>query len=406
MIMNRRGNIYDDDFKNIASKKHPIVSNQTFKPSKKSITKTSVFDYMSADTRTPSNLLVSNAKQDKNSEFNSVQNIAIQQLFWDMQHPANCDRSRFLILSVYHKSGIGSTLHMRAIQFMLGMDTNRIVIDDPGIVWDHTSSKKEYCFSTGFDCYFLPLTNCTISVDFKKETHRAKSFQEVYKHQKNVFVDDMKVFFDYHKKKKTQIIPKKFGSHFMKSGHWWMSQTIRYLVRPNNMSVEYIIKPSFQKVFRNNIPSGLASVFVRWGDKGREMKQLEDIETHFLPLLNHSHIRHVYVGSDSQRAIDEAISKYGQRFQLYFLNITRPYQGAGHHFAEYRNKLYTHKIVEQMKFNLMQLYLSVQADIMCGELASNWCRLEHELHDALGKSHFQYYQIGECSDKESDCIGK
>jgi hypothetical protein len=69
-------------------------------------------------------------------------------------------------------------------------------MDDPGIVWDHTSTQKEYCASTGFDCYFLPLSNCSIPMDFRKEAHRVNSIDHVYGTERRVFVDDMEIFFD------------------------------------------------------------------------------------------------------------------------------------------------------------------------------------------------------------------
>ena len=47
-----------------------------------------------------------------------------------------------------------------------------------------------------------------------------------------------------------------------------------------------------------------------------------------------------------------------------------------------------------MQHNLKDLYLSIQADIMVGQLQSNVCRMQHELHDASGKPHYKYHPIG------------
>lgn len=358
-----------------------------------------MFESMSADDRTPTSLLALDPGTRRYSEFDAAGNTVVQQRFWDLQHPLDCDRARFLILSEYHHSGIGSTLHIRALQFMLGLDTNRVIIDDPGIMWDHTSKHKEYCASTGFDCYFLPLSNCTVPSGFKKHAHKATVIEHVRGRERLVFVDNMNIFFK-HYGNGVDLKPTNFGSEIQKSGHWWMSQVIRYIVRPNRISVDNIIKPAFRSVFPYGVPKGLASVFIRWGDKAltKEMAHLEGVDAHFRPLLEDPSITDVYVGSDSQRAIEESIDKFGHRFKLYFLNISRAYHGAGHAFSEYRRKFGTREIVEQMKINLMQLYLSVQGDVMSGELASNWCRLEHELHDALGKSHFQYYPVGPCTE--------
>ena len=82
-----------------------------------------VFDRMSIDDRTPPSLLTLDPGTRKHSEFDLASNNAVQQSFWDLQPPADCHNARFLILSEYHHSGIGSTLHIRALQFMLGMYT-------------------------------------------------------------------------------------------------------------------------------------------------------------------------------------------------------------------------------------------------------------------------------------------
>ena len=167
---------------------------------------------------------------------------------------------------------------------------------------------------------------------------------------------------------------------------------IRYIVRPNRLTVHIIIMPAFYSVFFDGIPDHLASVFIRWGDKSKK-QSLEGVESHFRPILSQQ-ICHVFVGSDSQKAIDEAVSRYGHRVHIYALNVSRARDGMV--WDRFVNNVGTAGIVEQMKRNLMQLYLAVQGDIMAGELGSNWCRLEHELHDALGKSSFPYYPIGEC----------
>ena len=168
---------------------------------------------------------------------------------------------------------------------------------------------------------------------------------------------------------------------------------IRYIVRPNALSVNNIIKPAFLSVFPDGVPEGLATVFIRWGDKITEQK-LESVDAHLQPLIN-LNISNVYIGSDSPSAIDEAISGYGHRFQFFYLQYPRERDGFVFFNSAYRI-FGTSAIVDKTKRDLMELYLSVQGDVMTGHLGSNWCRLAHELHDAVGKSSFPYYPIGEC----------
>jgi len=163
------------------------------------------------------------------------------------------------------------------------------------------------------------------------------------------------------------------------------------MVRPNSLTVKEIIQPAFSSVFPLGVPHGLASVFIRWGDKGNEVVRLEDIASHFKPLIG-SQIKHIYVGSDSQNAIDQSICMYGDIFKIYYLNVSR--SDTGSFYVEMQKKDGTHRVVEYMKLNLMQLYLSVQGNVISGQLSSNWCRLEHKLHDALGKAYYNYHAIG------------
>jgi len=351
----------------------------------------SFFDAMSVDSSAPNNLLFRNASTNTDAEFDHTENREIQVALWNLQHPRSCENAKLLILSEYHHAGIGSTLHIRAMQLMMGLDHDRVVVDDPGIFWEHTSSGKEYCKSTGFDCYFLPLSNCSVPVDFRERgALKGNDMATIKSNHQVVYVDRMDVFFQMYKHSCLQFL--KFGQDYKnKSGHWWMSQLIRYIVRPNSLTVKEIIQPAFFSVFPMGVPRGLASVFIRWGDKGKEVTRLEDVASHFKPLIG-GQIKHIYVGSDSQHAIDQSIAMYGNVFKFYYLDVPR--SGPGSFYGEMQKKYRTHRVVEQMKFNLMQLFLSVQGDLMSGQLSSNWCRLEHEVHDALGSADFYYYPVG------------
>jgi len=351
----------------------------------------SFFDGMCLDSSTPNNLLFHKESAKSDAEFDLAQNHAIQTALWNLQHPQSCENAKLLVLSEFHHSGFGSTLHLRAMQFMMGLDHNRVVVDDPGMLWEQTSQKKEYCNSTGFDCYFLPLSNCSVSADFRhRGALKGNNMAAIKSSHRVIFVDRMEVFFEMYKH--YYLMPSNFGREYLnKTDHWWMSQLIRYIVRPNCLTVKRVIKPAFSSVFPMGVPRGLASVFIRWGDKGQEVAHLQDVASHFKSLIG-SGIRHIFVGSDSQDAVDQSISMYGGRFRIYHLNVAR--SGSGSFRSKMIEKHGTHHIVEQVKFFLMQLFLSIQGDVMSGQLSSNWCRLEHELHDAMGKANFNYYPIG------------
>jgi len=369
----------------------PSVANETIEKPDKAIYQEFFFDGMSLDSSAPNNLLFHSESGSSDAEFDHAQNRAFQTSLWNLQHPQSCENAKLLVLSEFHHSGFGSTLHLRALQFMMGLDYNRVVVDDPGMLWEQTSQQKEYCNSTGFNCYFLPLSNCSVPADFRdRGAVKGNDMVAIKSSHRVIFIDRMDVFFRMYKH--YSLVPSKFGREYPnKTDHWWMSQLIRYIVRPNSLTVKQILEPAFSSVFPMGVPRGLASVFIRWGDKRQEVVRLQDVASHFKPLIG-SEIKHIFVGLDSQEAIDQSISMYGDRFRFYHLNVTRALVGS---FRSEMVRIHgTHRIVEQVKLFLMQLFLSVQGDVMSGHLSSNWCRLEHELHDALGKANFNYYPIG------------
>ena len=141
----------------------------------------------------------------------------LMEQIWRAQHPWDCSSAKVLVLASHWKQGPGSALHMRALDLMLGLDLvgsaasttsprlllaaqqlpaqercwtrglarfkqasppaaaaadihascasfaqGRVVVDAPDLVWDHTSSTMNFCPSRGFDCYFQPISNCTL----------------------------------------------------------------------------------------------------------------------------------------------------------------------------------------------------------------------------------------------------
>jgi hypothetical protein len=371
-------------------------------------------DTIGFDHRNPPSLLMHNDKKHLDTNFASSEDF--QERLWDWQHPRSCVDSKLMIISWRHDSGLGSQLHLRAFNFVLGLNNNRVVVDDPGFPFSfgpvykgaavsdqNDSHLKEFCRSPqSFDCFFLPLSNCTVPLNVATHGAVKATVQNIASDERWVYLDgpdwmSMESFGFRGLSLKSKI----FGQR-SKSSHWWFSQLIRYIVRPNRFTVKYIMKPAFLSVFPNGPPSDLASLFIRLGDRHKE-SDIPSIESHFEHLVNPSlNITNLYVGSDSQKAIDEVISQYGQKFKIFYLKVERFRDGMT---WETYTGIQKHTQLQQSGMNplmilnisLMQLYLSVQGKFMFGHLGSNWCRIEHELHDALGMAHFRYHPVGTCN---------
>lgn len=108
-------------------------------------------------------------------QFNAIKNNlsnlnnltkAYQRIF-SLQFPVNCnlnDRypyTKFLILPPHSSGGLFATLRVWAFYFLYGWNDNRTVIFD-GSPWGEWGHAK-YCSNKSEECYFWPLTNCSIN---------------------------------------------------------------------------------------------------------------------------------------------------------------------------------------------------------------------------------------------------
>ena len=116
----------------------PSTINKTLAVVSSIVYQKSFFDDMSVDSSAPNNLLFTDAPPNSDAEFDKTENRAIQVALWNLQHPRSCETAKVLVLFQYHHAGIGSTLHIRALQLMMGLDHDRVVVDDPGMFCEHT----------------------------------------------------------------------------------------------------------------------------------------------------------------------------------------------------------------------------------------------------------------------------
>lgn len=187
-----------------------------------------------------------------------------------------------------------------------------------------------------------------------------------------------------------------FGHHIT-SLHFWMAQLVGYVTRPNDLTAG-VVSTTIRTTFPGGIiPPNMATVFIRRGDKSIEMP-LDSVENH-LELIP-AGVTDVFLGSDSQQAIAEAIEKGGSRFKFHVIDGRR--NGAGSVFSEENaQRWFTPEIVEHTKVLLAGLYISAMGGVMVGQLGSNWARLMHEIHDVKGAAHMPFHSPGVCDrDKE------
>jgi hypothetical protein len=96
-----------------------------------------------------------------------VDSETLQRALWARQHPADCSPSRLYVIDFDHTAGPGSYLHVFASCFMHALESGRTVVIAPGHDWIMTSKNTTMCGSRSLECYFLPLSNCTVPGDYR-----------------------------------------------------------------------------------------------------------------------------------------------------------------------------------------------------------------------------------------------
>lgn len=230
----------------------------------------------------------------------------------------------------------------------------------------------------------------------------------------------------------TYVLPGAGDRFSRKSFGWWLAQVIRYTMRPNSFTLNDILIPFTRMVFQSDrIPENLASIFIRRGDKavGQE-DRLYPTESYFNTLQkfqeeNRVNISSVYVSSDSQDAIDDAIAQYGTRYRFYSLPFAARSRDGWKDTEEFRaDAFFMSKLVRQreicpalssllyhcvsllcshpfanthLTFSFPQgiittadVFISANAAVFIGTSASNQCRLINELRLTSGNFCVKY----------------
>ena len=216
------------------------------------------------------------------------------------------------------------------------------------------------------DCYFLPLTNCSISPTVDGN-----------------IVIRIKADIDHWFK---PAFPPLFRN---RSYNWYRSQLLFYLMRFNPATlatVEKIISQTF------NPPSvgfhrPFVALYVRRSDKVNvEMSQAYSISTYielFHKDASQANIKTLFLNSEDRTVFKEferANKKLNNYYKLLFINVTRDivYTSFLHMQPNDRKKIV-------LEF-LADLFVEANANLHVGTLTSNWCRLVDEVRFALGKT--------------------
>eukprot|EP01038_Epipyxis_sp_PR26KG_P014575 gene14575-19574_t len=250
----------------------------------------------------------------KNNTTHMHYNEAID-IIYAHQHPPDCSKVKFMI-SLGYKSGFGSELHVEGMVLAIAMQMNRIFIPtqprDARLQWQTPSS---ICGGDKtLSCYLEPWTNCTwndVVQSITKQPKRERNYDiGIRTNIAGRIVPELKVndghYAEFLKTSKipsslikfyeeeevitlfpsvhtetplTKIIPhqlfnilKTIPIDYDKRFYWWRAMSAAYLIRPNNFTSSTIKEKGIAGI--NPLNGQCVSMYVRHGDKGREMKLL------------------------------------------------------------------------------------------------------------------------------------
>ena len=205
------------------------------------------------------------------------------------------------------------------------------------------------------DCFFLPLTNCSVSTrEIKSNPRKFKVYSLCCKYG---------------------LSPQTLEPIFEKTGttkdqfyFYWRMQTNFFLVR-FNPAFNKLIEEFKNKTLINEKKTYDVSICIRHGDKSGEMELINTSDyTYPLELLSKLFNRKlsVFVTSDDQNAIDYFCKINSMKFDISYFRFNRSIDG----FNINNNNKFNTAI--QSFAELMQ---SIKANYLVGTLRSNWNNL-------------------------------
>lgn len=319
--------------------------------------------------------------KNKNNFENVISHTYIvQEYIFKHQNPINCENRSFLIIGGFD-TGHGSEIHVIGTYLALALTVNRIAILDP--FYKNKKSFGSFCGNiTTWECFFEPLTNCSIPNNAFINT---TEYQNTSQTEKYLYIKKLFDFINYVPPQINKIL----ASGIIPNENllpYWRIQSTTYIFRLNektNNKVNELIKESLG----NTLQSGCVNVWVRHGDKYKEMQLLTaDKYMHSVKFINSisNNKFPVYISSD-----DPEVITYYQKYysnELLYLKFKR------------LNDNYTENLNKGDKMTL-NFIADVKAALHCiafsGTRQSNVVRIIDELKNTVGFSlNYPYFENG------------
>ncbi|KAK8840271.1 hypothetical protein M9Y10_030825 [Tritrichomonas musculus] len=383
-------------FPNVAEKPKKIERSLIYDKDKQLSQK----EYVDNHTKWPDRSFKLNAPNYQKTGLDVIPGIKdVLHLIYKHQHPQSCKNKKFLAPSSPY-SGFGSVIHTVGALLGIAMMNDRILVwGEYDIIWSdgpfcggktnpmqqefidkqkkrsHTGKSRKYHYYkkpiNNFDCFFQPITNCTIKnyskdVDIKYE-----------------YLSDNHIVPDI-------IVPiiKRLKIPEDLSYFYWRLCSTAYLYRVNEVARKWV-KEIEEDFLVNPVDNYDVSVHVRRGDKGAEMTLVDGNDCMVAlkmikKILNKDRLN-VFLSSEDQNIIDWFLHQTNESITYFDFQL----DNLG--FEE--SMTLGSVLVPQMLANIKH---SLFSTFVIGTIGSNWNRLLLELRmTTAGYANNYFFEIGD-----------
>ncbi|KAG0576738.1 hypothetical protein KC19_5G104100 [Ceratodon purpureus] len=330
--------------------------------------------------------------------------LEAQHVIWNHQHPSSCHDKKFLLYAALGRDhGIGSSVHVAGVALQAALNLNRILVlsPQPNFEWNN----GEYCkgMDTIDECYFEPLSSCTIydvlgGMEVSNERFPELNVDTYKENSERVL---RSAVFEMG----TGVVPFLWRQTpvmfhgLLKSGgvkesfyYWWRAQGAAYLVRPTLRTLRELDRRRKAVFGGRRIEPGTVSVHVRHGDKWKENALADDAtflrSAEAMVKRDPEGLKHrIFLSTEDPKTV-RWFSNLSD-WTVEYTNVSRDaYKDRTVGPEDFAAQIGWD---EEFLNSLLSLQLALECDGFVGAITSNWNRLIDELRSTVRCKHDHLY---------------
>ena len=308
------------------------------------------------------------------------------------QFPPNCSSVKYLILMRDWEQGLGSTMIIRANMLVTALMSGRTLVYHPYMKHKMPGPCRQRApYSAA--CFWKHLSNCTPPETALRTASPANAFRLYDRFNASQYLSIWATPWEHFSAEREPwpVIPAWTSPRNM-TARFWMSFAMEHLMRPANATI-HAIRPLVNAAFKGQpLPTKYISVFVRQGDKGKEavLFNFSSYANWVVPLAHKHDIRAIYLGTDSQAVVNEAVAFFGTNatnMTLHYINCTRSAQGMT--LSAFRKS----SMANVMLISLADLHIATRAFLRIGTFTSGWSQTQYMMALAYTNGGAPYFSL-------------